>query len=153
MAEQHIRRAFDLNPNDTEVLIFKGRLLAARGRPEEALVCFEAAFRLNPLYQYSTGYNSLVGVALYSLRRFDEASHALKRVPRATSWSTARLAVFPIVSHTELGAVAEFQRWNLILAAQYCRQRAPQRTGDRSFRKGDQGRFTENHCRLVGIRS
>ena len=37
MAEQHIRRAFDLNPNDAEAMIAKGRVLAARGRPEEAL--------------------------------------------------------------------------------------------------------------------
>jgi len=105
MAEQHIQRAFDLNPNDTEVLIFRGRLLAARGRPEEALVSFEAAFRLNPLYQYSTGYNSLVGVALYSLRRFEEAAKGLKRVPRATSWSTARLAA----CYAQLERTAEAQ--------------------------------------------
>jgi TolB-like protein/Tfp pilus assembly protein PilF len=105
MAEQHIRRAFDLNPNDTEILIFKGRLLAARGRPEEALVCFEAAFRLNPLYQYSTGYNSLFGVALYSLRRFEEAAQAFSRLPRATGWSNARLAA----CYAQLGRTAEAQ--------------------------------------------
>lgn len=105
MAEQHIRRAFDLNPNDTEILIFKGRLLAARGKPEEALVCFEAAFRLNPLYHYSTGYNSLFGVALYSLRRFEEAAQAFSRLPRATGWSNARLAA----CHAQLGRTAEAQ--------------------------------------------
>ena len=109
MAEQHIRRAFDLNPNDTEVLIFKGRLLAARGRSEEALVCFEAAFRLNPLYQYSTGYNSLFGVALYSLRRFEEAAQTFKRVPRPTSWSTARLAACYAQTGTDQRKLR--QRW------------------------------------------
>ena len=40
MAEQHLRRAFDLNPNDADAMIMKGRLLAFRGRPEEALVLF-----------------------------------------------------------------------------------------------------------------
>ena len=103
MAEQHIRRAYDLNPNDAEALIFRGRVLATRGRPEEALVCFETAFRLNPLYQYSTGYNSLFGVALYSLGRFDEAAQAFKRVPRPNSWSNARLAA----CYAKLGLTAD----------------------------------------------
>ena len=80
MAEQHIRRAFDLNPNDAEAMTMKGRLLALRGRPEEALVCLEAAVRLNPLHP--TWYNAHFGIALYSLRRFAEAAQALKRMPR-----------------------------------------------------------------------
>ena len=90
MAEQHARRAFDLNPNDPEAVLTKGRLLAMRGRPEEALVCLEAAVRLNPLYP--PWYNNHFAVALYSLRRFEEAARALKRIPRAISWSSARLA-------------------------------------------------------------
>ena len=105
MAEQHIQRAYDLNPNESEVLIFRGRVLTTRGRPEEALVCFETAFRLNPLYQYSTGYNSLFGVALYALRRFEEAARAYKRVPRPNSWSNARLAA----CYAMLGRTAEAQ--------------------------------------------
>jgi tetratricopeptide (TPR) repeat protein len=91
MAEQHIIRACDLNPNDAEAQIGRGRLLTTRGRPEEALAFFHAAFRLNPLYEYSTGYNALFGVALYSLRRFEEAAHVLKRM-WPNSWSRARLA-------------------------------------------------------------
>jgi TolB-like protein/Tfp pilus assembly protein PilF len=105
LAERHIQRAFDLNPNDSEVLIFKGRLLSARGRSEEALVCFDAAFRLNPLYQYSTGYNSLIGVPLYSLRRFEEAAMAFRRIPRPVSWSLARLAA----CYAQLGRTQEAQ--------------------------------------------
>jgi len=105
MADQHIQRAYDLNPNDSEVLIFRGRVLTARGRPEDALTCFDIAFRLNPLYQYSTGYNSLFGVALYSLGRFGEAARAFKRVPRPNSWSNARLAA----CYAQLGQTAEAQ--------------------------------------------
>jgi tetratricopeptide (TPR) repeat protein len=70
--------------------MMKGHLLEMRGRPEEALVCLEAAARLNPLHPLS--YYALFGVALYSLRRFEEAAKAHKRVPRASSWSSARLA-------------------------------------------------------------
>lgn len=102
-AERHIQRAFDLNPNDAEVMIFRGRLFSARGRSEEALACFEAAFRLNPLYQYSTGYNSLIGVPLYSLRRFEEAATAFRRIPRPVSWSIARLAA----CYAKLGQMRE----------------------------------------------
>jgi len=49
MAEHHLRRAFDLNPNDTDRQIMKGRLLTFRGRPEEAQIYLETACRLNPL--------------------------------------------------------------------------------------------------------
>ncbi|MGO4834916.1 tetratricopeptide repeat protein, partial [Rhizobiaceae sp. 2RAB30] len=78
-AEQYLRRAFDLNPNDADGLIMKGRLLAFRGRPEEALVCLEAGGRLNPLH--FRWYEFHFGVALYSLRRFAEAAHACKQMP------------------------------------------------------------------------
>jgi adenylate cyclase len=87
-AEQHVRRAFDLNPNDAEAMTQTGRVLAMRGRPEEALVSLEAAVRLNPLQP--SWYNSHFGVALYSLRRFEEAAQALKRI--SGPWSRARLA-------------------------------------------------------------
>src|SRR5262245_34582550 len=50
MAEHHVQRALDLNPNDADAMMTKGRLLAVRGNPEEGLGCLEAAVRLNPLY-------------------------------------------------------------------------------------------------------
>jgi tetratricopeptide (TPR) repeat protein len=79
----------------------KGRLLAMRGRPEEALVCLEAAARLNPLHP---GYNPYFGIALYSLRRFEEAARALKRM-RPSAWSRARLAA----CYAQLNWTAEAQ--------------------------------------------
>ena len=81
-----LRRALDLNPNDADGLMQKGRLLAMRGRPEEALRCLEAAVRLNPLHP--PWYNAHFGVALYSLRRFAEAAQALKQMPFPGSWSS-----------------------------------------------------------------
>jgi adenylate cyclase len=103
MAEQHLRRAFDMNPNDAEAMTLKGRLLAFRGRPEEALVCLEAAVRLNPLH--SPWYNVSFGIALYSLRRFSEAAHALRQMPHPSSWSSARLAA----CYAQLERTAEAQ--------------------------------------------
>ena len=69
LAEQHLRRAFALNPNDADAMVMKGRLLAFRGRPEEALVWLEAGVRLNPLYP--PWYNAHFGIALFAsaLRR------------------------------------------------------------------------------------
>ena len=103
MAEQHLRRAFDLNPNDADAMIMKGRLLAFRGRPEEALACLEAAVRLNPLRP--RWYDAHFGIALYSLRRFAEAAQAFKQMPLPTSWSNARLAA----CYAQLERTAEAQ--------------------------------------------
>lgn len=111
MAEQYLRRAFDLNPNDADGLIMKGRLLAFRGRPEEALVCLEAAGRLNPLH--FRWYDVHFGVALYSLRRFAEAAKAFKQMHLPSSWSSARLAAcYAQLERTEAAqaAVAEVLR-------------------------------------------
>ncbi|RJT28160.1 adenylate class-3/4/guanylyl cyclase [Mesorhizobium waimense] len=103
MAEQYLRRAFDLNPNDADGLIMKGRLLAFRGRPEEALVCLEAARRLNPLH--FRWYDVHFGIALYSLRRFAEAAQAFKQMTLPSSWSSARLAA----CYAQLERTAEAQ--------------------------------------------
>ena len=103
MAEQHLGRSFDMNPNDADAMTFKGRLLAFRGRPEEALVCLEAAGRLNPLH--SRWYKVSFAIALYSLRRFAEAAHALRQMPHTNAWSTARLAA----CYAQLDQTAEAQ--------------------------------------------
>jgi adenylate cyclase len=103
LAEQYIWRAFDLNPNDAEVITQKGRVLALRGRSDEALVFLEAAVRLNPLHPH--WYNAHFGIALYSLRRFEEAAQSLKRMSRPTTWSCARLAA----CYAQLERTAEAQ--------------------------------------------
>ncbi len=90
MADQLVRQALLLNPSDADNLMQKGRVLAMRGRSEEALECLDAAVRLNPLHP--PWYNAHFGVALYSLRRFDEAMRALRSMPFPGTWSLARLA-------------------------------------------------------------
>ena len=90
MADQHVRQALELNPNDADNLMQKGRLLAMRGKPEEALRCLDVAMRLNPLHP--PWYSAHFGVALYSLGRFDEAAQALRQMPFPGTWSLARLA-------------------------------------------------------------
>ena len=84
-------------------MILKGRILAARGRSEEALACFEAAVRLNPLLP--PWYIPLFGVALYSLGRYAEAAQALKQTPRPNTWELVRLAA----CYAQLGWTVETQ--------------------------------------------
>ena len=102
-AEQHLGRAFELNPNDADGLLMKGRLLTCRGRPEEALTCLEAANRLNPLR--SRWYRPSLRHCPFFLRRFEEAAHAFKQTPLPTSWSHARLAA----CYAQLERTAEAQ--------------------------------------------
>ncbi|MGO4840303.1 adenylate class-3/4/guanylyl cyclase, partial [Rhizobiaceae sp. 2RAB30] len=66
-----------------------------------ALECLDAAVQLNPLHP--PWYNAHFGVALYSLRRFDEAMRALRRMPFPGTWSLARLAA----CYGQLGLTAE----------------------------------------------
>lgn len=103
MAEQHASKAFDLNPNDAEAMMQRGRLSAMRGRAEEALRWLEAAVRLNPMHP--PWYNAHFGIALYSLRRFAEAAQAFKRMLNAGAWSKARLPA----CYAQLNQIAEMR--------------------------------------------
>lgn len=103
MAEHHARRAFDLNPNDADAIMTKGRLLGFRGRLQEALNCINAAIRVNPLHP--PWYHNQFGIALYSLHRFAEAAQAFKRIPDPGTWLVARLAA----CYAQLESSAEAQ--------------------------------------------
>jgi hypothetical protein len=56
---------------------------------------------LNPFHP--TFYNDQLGVALYSLRRFEEAARAFGRLPLSGSWSLARRAA----CYGQLGRVVD----------------------------------------------
>jgi adenylate cyclase len=89
-AERHLDRALDLNPNDADGKSQFGYLLALRGKPEDGLEWMAIARRLNPLHP--TWYDFSLGIALYSLRRYDEAAQTFKRLPNPGVWARARLA-------------------------------------------------------------
>jgi tetratricopeptide (TPR) repeat protein len=89
MAEHHLRRSIELNPNDADGMMEMGYLLTMRGRAD-ALSFMEAAVRLNPFHP--TWYNADLGAAFYSARRYAEAAQAMKRLPNRQQWSGARLA-------------------------------------------------------------
>jgi len=89
-AERHLARALDLNPNDADGKTQMGYVLALRGASEEGLKWMVAARRLNPLHPL--WYNFSLGIALYSLTRYEEAAQAFKRIPNPGPWARARLA-------------------------------------------------------------
>ena len=98
-----MRCALDLNPNDADGKSQMGYLLALRGRPEEGLEWIDAAKRLNPLHP--SWYNFSVGIALYSLARYEEAAKAFQRLPNLGPWARARLAA----CLAQMGQTAEAQ--------------------------------------------
>jgi TolB-like protein/Tfp pilus assembly protein PilF len=90
LAEYHARRSLELNPNDADGAIALGYVLTQRGQPLEGLAWMDTAVRLNPFHP--KWYHTNFGVALYSLRRFDEASQAFRHIPNPGPWTRARLA-------------------------------------------------------------
>src|SRR5262249_10260906 len=85
LAEHHNSRSLELNPNDAGAMAARGDLFTNRGHSEEGLIWIEKAMRLNPFYP--TWYNVTLGVTLYALRRFQEASQAFDRLPQSGHWS------------------------------------------------------------------
>ena len=81
-AWHHIERARDLNPNHAEVMRVMGNFLAYTGRPDEAVEWIAAAIRINP--HHSSWYNSHMGFALYTARRYAEALDAYQRITTLT---------------------------------------------------------------------
>lgn len=89
-AWDHIVRARDLNPNHAEVMRVMGNFLAHTGRPDEAIEWIAAAMRINP--HHSSWYNSHMGFALYTARRYAEALDAYQRITTLTYVDEAIMA-------------------------------------------------------------
>jgi tetratricopeptide (TPR) repeat protein len=100
-AEYHARRALELNPNDADGMTSLGYILANRGHCEEGLAWIEKAMRLNPFHP--PWYNYDMGLALYSVRRFEEAARAFGRIPNPGPSARARRAA----CYGQLGSAVE----------------------------------------------
>lgn len=77
-AEFHHERAFTLNPNDPRSVAQKGELLTRLGRPVEGEKWVRKAMRLDPYGAHQ--YVHLLGRALYSARRYQEAVHVFQQI-------------------------------------------------------------------------
>ncbi|MFO1148669.1 MAG: adenylate/guanylate cyclase domain-containing protein [Alsobacter sp.] len=78
-AEEHHRRAWELNPYDANIAALRAPLAVYSGDPVEGERWGRLAMTLNP--RYPDWYPTNLGLALYLQRRFAEAIAAYARVP------------------------------------------------------------------------
>jgi adenylate cyclase len=91
LAEHHKRRALELNPNSPEQVACTGVLCTFLGRPDEAVDWFAQARLLDPYFEPSW-YWSILGIAHFTGRRYDDAIALLGRSPTMPVWVRAYLA-------------------------------------------------------------
>jgi adenylate cyclase len=91
-ASHHMEKAFALNPNGTDSLIYLSWHAMFIGRGDLALAHLDRAQRLDPFGRYGL----IRGLVHYSLGRYAEAAAALKtvrlRIPSVHAWLAASLA-------------------------------------------------------------
>ncbi|MGZ4965093.1 MAG: winged helix-turn-helix domain-containing protein [Limisphaerales bacterium] len=75
-AERHFLRAYDLDPNDTEALLFLAHLYSNIGKHEKALELGRRAKKLDPL---TINRNALEGQFLFYSGRYDDAIASLQQ--------------------------------------------------------------------------
>lgn len=79
-AERCLRRAYEINPYDADVLAQLGFVSAMRGRPAEGLNWLDRSIALNPFRPY--WYDLDRCYALYGLGRYSEAIDILRGAPQ-----------------------------------------------------------------------
>ncbi len=88
VAKWHFDRAMKLNPNDTDLLLYRSYNLAFTGKFEEAVASIHSAMALDPLFQ--EGYVSDEFAILASARRYESAlelaEHVHYRWPDLHAW-------------------------------------------------------------------
>ena len=77
-AETHSELALAMNPNDPRIVAQRGELLTWLGRPDEGVEWIERAMRVDPFG--APGRAHLLGRALYTARRYDDAIDAFKKI-------------------------------------------------------------------------
>jgi TolB-like protein len=89
-AEQHLRRALELNQYDAESTEQMGYLLTLRGRPTEALTWMNRAVKLNPVHP--PWYEHDRAFALYTLGDYKGAAESIELTPIPPAWMLTWLA-------------------------------------------------------------
>jgi TolB-like protein/Tfp pilus assembly protein PilF len=100
-AEQHYQRALALNPNDANVVVASGRLLAYRGHLEEGIDRIREGMRLNPYHPEWYWVN--LGSVLYEVGQYADAAAAFGRIATPGYWVMCRIAG----CHAQLGRMEE----------------------------------------------
>lgn len=103
----HLNRALELNPGDTDALIFMSRFEMLSGKPELAIDRIVQANRHNPFGKY----NWSLGTAYYVSRRYDEAKLRLQAIHSPAEI----MLVWMAAVHAQLGEIEKAR----ILAAKF----------------------------------
>ena len=101
LAAYHFNLATKLNPNDAEGIAFCGELEVFTGKPEVALRSLARARALNP--HQPNYYYYIEGIALYQLRRYEEAIRAFDSATARRPYVYRYLAA----AYAQLGRMAE----------------------------------------------
>jgi len=79
-SEHALRRAYDINPYDADVLAQLGFVIAMRGRPAEGLAWLEKAITLNPVRPY--WYDQDLCYVYYLLGRYEDMISTFLKSPQ-----------------------------------------------------------------------
>jgi adenylate cyclase len=101
-AEEHHRRAWELNPYDANVVALRAPLAVYAGDPVEGERWARLAMQLNP--RYPDWYPTNLGLALTLQHRFAEAVAAYSRVPAPQAGVLAGLAASHAMAGDEAAA-------------------------------------------------
>jgi TolB-like protein/Flp pilus assembly protein TadD len=108
-ATEMVDRAVTLNPNSATAWTYRGLTCVYVGQPQEAVRSFERGIRLSPLDPMLFGMFAMMGVALISLGRFDEAvAAAMKALRKNQTFGLAYRCLAAALAH--LGRDAEARR-------------------------------------------
>ena len=102
LAEQHYRRAIELNPHSPDELASMGSACSYLGRPSEGIGWFELAKRTDPYFD-PPWYWNLLGVTYFNARRYDDALEAFSDCTSPPAWVRAYMAA----THALAGRVEE----------------------------------------------
>jgi DNA-binding SARP family transcriptional activator len=104
LAEIHLNRALECNPNDENALCLKSWLLALTDRTDEVTVCSTVAMRLNPLAPDQCLMAMII--ADYIRERYSEALDQMNKLKEPDEFAEAMRAA----CHAQLDQTAEASR-------------------------------------------
>jgi adenylate cyclase len=105
-ADEHFRRALELNPNDPRTLQFRAMFLGRTGRVDEGIVAARRAVELDPLHP---GAHNNLAVILREAGRNEDARDAYEEALRVSPED-------PIILENLANLMARQERWDEALA-------------------------------------
>jgi adenylate cyclase len=91
-AEEHYRRALELNPNNPDQVARMASLYVFLGKPDEAIGWLKQAKLLDPYFDANPTYWDILGGVHFVARRYEDAIAAFSRSPTMSFWAQAYLA-------------------------------------------------------------